>query len=302
MVTYNHEKYISKAIENVLNQKTNFDFELIIGEDCSTDNTRNIIEEFCKKKPNKIRLFSNDKNLGVIQNEINIIKASQGKYLALCEGDDYWTDPLKLQKQVDFLEANQDYGLVHSDVNHLNQKTGELTTAYNKTTNINIPSGNIFEFLMKPSHSIKTMTVCFRSDLFTKYYMGNETIMSSNWKMIDISIWLMFAYHSKINYMDEVMATYRLLPESMSRTNNIVNLHKLHTKIYSIYYFFLDNFCNNKDLREAINLDYNLMNFNDAYFLKDKELQKLYYSKLKKCNYKFSIKQYLMILKLNLMN
>ena len=142
MVTYNHDKYISKAIETVLDQKTKFNFELVIGEDCSTDNTRNIIEEYRKKQPNKIRLFSGDKNVGSTQNEITIVKASKGKYLAFCEGDDYWTDPFKLQKQVDFLEANPDYGLVHSDVNHFNQKTGELTIAYNKRSDIVISKRN----------------------------------------------------------------------------------------------------------------------------------------------------------------
>jgi len=300
MVTYNHDKYISKAIESVLDQETKFNFELVIGEDSSTDNTRNIIEEYRKKQPNKIRLFSGDKNVGSTQNEITIIKASKGKYLAFCEGDDYWTDSFKLQKQVDFLEANPDYGLVHSDVNHFNQKTGELTIAYNKRNDIVIPSGNIFQFLMDPSHSIKTMTVCLRRDLLSKYYLGNETIMTSNWKMIDISIWLMLSYYSKIKYMDVVTATYRLLPESMSRTQNAVKLNDFHNKIYSIYYYFLNNFCDSEDIRKRINMKYNLMNFNDAYILGDRGLQKLYYTKLKKCNYKFSIKQYIMLLKLYL--
>lgn len=109
MITYNHEKYISQAIEGVLIQQTNFAFELIIGEDCSTDNTRKICLEYKEKYPNIIRLLLPDVNLGMSKNFIETIQAATGKYIAFCEGDDYWTDSEKLQKQVSFLDANQKY-------------------------------------------------------------------------------------------------------------------------------------------------------------------------------------------------
>ena len=111
MLAYNHEKYIIQAIEGVLMQQTTFPFELIIGEDCSTDNTRQICIEYREKYPDIIRLLLPENNLGVVQNSNNTIAATRGKYMAFCEGDDYWTDPLKLQKQVDFLESNPDYSI-----------------------------------------------------------------------------------------------------------------------------------------------------------------------------------------------
>lgn len=106
MITYNHEKYIKDAIEGILMQKTSFPIELIIGEDCSTENTRKIVEDYAEKYPNLIFAQYSEKNLDMMNNFFNVLQAVRSKYIALCEGDDYWTDPLKLQKQVDFLANN----------------------------------------------------------------------------------------------------------------------------------------------------------------------------------------------------
>ena len=109
MITYNHENYIAQAIEGVIMQRTTFPIELIIGEDCSSDNTRKIVVEYAEKYPEIIKPLLPEQNLGMMKNFIQTMQAATGKYIALCEGDDYWTDPYKLQKQVDFLEANSDY-------------------------------------------------------------------------------------------------------------------------------------------------------------------------------------------------
>ena len=119
VVTYNHKHFIEQCIDGILNQKTNFPFELIIGEDDSKDGTRELCINYAEKYPDKIRLFlRNEKDKIWISgsktgrfNFIENLKAAKGKYIALCEGDDYWTDPLKLQRQVDFLETNNDYKL-----------------------------------------------------------------------------------------------------------------------------------------------------------------------------------------------
>lgn len=108
-ITYNHEKFISKAVESFLMQRSDFRYEILIGEDCSTDGTRAILEGYALKYPNKIKLVTSENNVGANNNAIRTIKAAKGKYLAFCDGDDYWIDPDKLQKQVDFLENNPDY-------------------------------------------------------------------------------------------------------------------------------------------------------------------------------------------------
>ncbi len=112
MVTYNHEKYIGQAIESVLMQKTNFSYKLFIGEDLSTDITREIVRKYELENPESIKVYYNDQNLGGMNNARQIYQAcfaSGAEYIAMLEGDDYWTDPLKLQKQVNFLEKNNEF-------------------------------------------------------------------------------------------------------------------------------------------------------------------------------------------------
>jgi glycosyltransferase involved in cell wall biosynthesis len=114
IITYNHERYIREALDSALAQQTDFPFEICLGEDQSKDDTRQICLEYAEKYPTKIRLFLRDEEDKIFingiksgrYNSIETRKAARGKYIALCEGDDYWTDPLKLQKQVDLLDAD----------------------------------------------------------------------------------------------------------------------------------------------------------------------------------------------------
>ncbi len=111
MVTYNQEEFISEAIHGVSIQNTDFEYGLIIGDDCSTDTTRDVISEFQARVPGLIKLRVSDRNIGVISNYAETLANCVGEYIALCDGDDYWTDPFKLKKQVEFLEKNKEYTL-----------------------------------------------------------------------------------------------------------------------------------------------------------------------------------------------
>jgi glycosyltransferase involved in cell wall biosynthesis len=113
MITYKHEQYIAQAIEGVLMQQTNFNYELVIANDCSPDNTDAIVKHYINHHPkgHLIKYFRHEMNLGMQKNGLFAVQQCYGKYIALCEGDDYWTDPLKLQKQVDFMEANPEVSL-----------------------------------------------------------------------------------------------------------------------------------------------------------------------------------------------
>jgi len=107
LITYNHKKYIEQAIESVLMQKTSFNWEFIIADDFSTDGTRDILLEYQQKYPELITLILQDHNVGPAKNWLSLLRKPKGKYVAYFEGDDYWTDPLKLQKQVDVLEKDE---------------------------------------------------------------------------------------------------------------------------------------------------------------------------------------------------
>lgn len=124
-VTYNHEKYIREALDSILKQETNFAFEVLIGEDCSTDGTRDILKEYEKKYPERFRMYYRKQNLGATKNEYELFMDAKGKYIAALELDDIWTDSLKLQKQYDFLESHEEYIGVAHDFNIID-KTGQV--------------------------------------------------------------------------------------------------------------------------------------------------------------------------------
>lgn len=136
-ISYNHEKYIAKAIESILAQQTNFDFEVIVGDDCSTDKTSEILLRYQQLHPHKLKVIVNDRNLGVQRNFENVYNSAVGEYIALLETDDYWCDPLKLQQQVDILDADRSLSMCFSngviiDDNNMIMKEDRVAPEYRR--------------------------------------------------------------------------------------------------------------------------------------------------------------------------
>lgn len=201
MVTYNHEAYIEQAIESVMMQTTNFDFHLYIGEDCSTDNTGEICERLKTKYPKQITLVRNKKNLGANNNALNIYNLcfnSDAKYMAMLEGDDYWTDPLKLQKQVDFLEANLDYNMCFHSVKVFNESKkileGDVITKP-------VPETTTIKELSKGNY-IHTPSVLLRNNFTLPKWFVNVPV--GDWVLYMIAV-----KDKKIKKIEETMAVYR---------------------------------------------------------------------------------------------
>ena len=230
--TYQHVDYIEDCIKGVLVQKTTFPFEFIIGEDGSTDGTRTICEEYARNYPDKIRLFNRDRKLtqlydkkGNFIKRLNghfTIRSSRGKYMAICEGDDYWTDPYKLQKQVDFLEKNQDYGLVFGNF-HCVDSNGTITECsdYFKSmpikTNIN---GYMFPEYFENKFVIHYLTVMLRSS-----YLKNDYYKKNKYGY-DVAHLRYILFHAKIYKFDEVFGCYRNTEKSLTKTNSFSKLVK----------------------------------------------------------------------------
>ncbi len=127
-ITYNHEKYVEKALRSVCEQETDFAYEVVVGEDCSTDSTREILKRVASEYPDKVRLLFRDKNFGrPTLNVYNTTMECRGEYLAYLEGDDYWTDKNKLQKQVDFLEEHPEYIACTHGCVMINENSEEIT-------------------------------------------------------------------------------------------------------------------------------------------------------------------------------
>lgn len=168
-ITYNHENYISQAIEGFLAQKTSFNFEIIIHDDASTDATASIVKKYEQEHPNLIKAIyqtENQYSKGIKPWPNFVFPIARGKYIALCEGDDYWTDPNKLQKQVDFLEANPEYNLTCHRYQTYNETTKTLTEDGNEDCfTAGNEDGLTFDALYIFRRWIsKTLTVVFRND------------------------------------------------------------------------------------------------------------------------------------------
>ncbi len=242
-LAYNHESYIRECLEGIVMQKTNFAYELLIHDDASTDNTANIIREYEGKYPEIIKPVYQTENqyskkTGIIRNIL--LPRIKSKYIAMCEGDDYWTDPYKLQKQVDFLEANPDYGVVYANVDYLFQdKNKRIKTKYKPQ---DCPVGNVFEDILQGKLPIVTQTVCCRAallkDSLQRHHLYSDGTMIPS---IDLTLWLGMSLITKFHYMDEVMATYRLLQESSSRSKNYNKRYLFHQKIVKIRFYYMRN-------------------------------------------------------------
>jgi len=292
MITYNHEQYIREAIEGVLMQKTNFPVELIIGEDCSTDNTRVICLKYYQRYPEIIRLQLPDKNKGSMKNFIENMQAANGKYIALCEGDDYWTDPYKLQKQVDFLEVNEDYGMCCSNyyvlknnicTDYFNFYGEDFFKQYGLYRNTKIQDISL-ELLLKHNF-IGTLTVMFRKKLIEVKYLSIEM----QYKMGDYPLWLEFARKMKIAKLPDYTAVYRFLEESASHTNDEFKSYVFSISVIDLRYDFakknnLLNFINTEDYikQKKHQLGY-------AFQIGNKKLFLSAYNRLKECDPEYII-------------
>lgn len=296
LLTYNHKEFIGQAIDSVLEQKVNFDYEILIGDDCSTDGTCEIVDIYVKNYPNLIKTIRSKQNVGALRNEKRLMEDSIGKYIAFLEGDDFWVDPLKLQKQVNFLETNPDYGLVHADVDHYYENTGKTEKQVNKVNKIKIPQGNVFSDLLKPDPLfIKTATVCFRKELALKHF-NYELAIKENWPLTDLPLWMDITYHSKTHYFDEVFATYRLLNESASRTQSPEKQTNYIKKLYALKLHYLKKYNCNDIMRSKLETDHFRNLIKMAFNLNDNTLAKESINALKEKGKQISMKEQIMFI------
>lgn len=220
MITYNHNPYIIKAIEGVISQKTEFPIELIIGEDCSTDGTHEIVLEYEQRHPDIIRVMTSDANVGAKRNFKRCLDAARGKYLAHCEGDDYWHEPGKLQMQVDYLESHPECVMVHSDCDYVQMPGGERREnlmALQKT----FPDEEMALRLLAYDYIVRTPTVCTRAEYVRKVREENPYEFSDVFLMGDIQTWIELSRLGTFHFIRRSLATMHRLPESATESKDI---------------------------------------------------------------------------------
>lgn len=229
--TYNHGKFIAQTIEGCLMQQTNFEFELLIGDDASTDNNALIISEYQAKFPNKIKAFLHKENLGPAHprelggknNVAFLFKQAKSPYIALCEGDDYWTDPLKLQKQVDFLDANPDFALVHHQLEVIYEDNSPSHFFNDEDQQ---ETSNLTDLLKDEKWILGTASTVFRNTIqgnFPDWWMKSASG--------DLGIFFLATAHGKIKYMNECMGAYRKHRGGMTNIHTPQNLIFLRNRM-----------------------------------------------------------------------
>lgn len=204
-LTYNHEQYIAQAIEGFLMQKTKFKFEVLVGEDCSTDGTRKIVEFYQKNYPEIIKIVTSEKNVGLKDNFNRIVKQAKGKYMAMCEGDDFWTDPYKLQKQIDFLENNPDY-IICCHYSKIIDQHGE--TLYVHPSPVSLEFG-YEDILQGNKEETFTATLIYRTSLDVTHMGNQDWYLKCHAPDKFLKLYATAVTGKKIYVMPEVMSCYR---------------------------------------------------------------------------------------------
>jgi glycosyltransferase involved in cell wall biosynthesis len=248
-VTYNHGAFIAQAIEGFLMQRTTFKYEILIGEDCSTDGTAEIVRDYALRYPEKIILVTSASNVGANQNVARVIERVRGMYIALCDGDDYWTDPNKLQKQVDFLEKNPEYAICchyAKEIDHL----GNTRYISSEPKALKYTYQNI---MVSKQVETSTASMVIRNSKEIREFVNKEWYPTCH--AVDKFFKLTATFTGKMIYvMPEVMSCYRRHPggiwststrsvlknRTLSDFNLIINHfeHNLFQKFQLLIFYF----------------------------------------------------------------
>lgn len=209
MLAYNHGSYLAEAIEGVIAQKTDFPIELIIGEDCSTDNTRDIALDYQRRYPQLIRVIYSERNVGMLSNYRRVLTACRGEFIGFCEGDDYWHHPNKLQMQVAYLREHPECVVVHSDYDY--RVGSRIRRLIMKAEQRHIPVGQAYD-LLQHGYSVGTATLLYQAAILKSFEQTPFAVQA--YRFGDYSRLLHASRCGEIGYLDESLATYRYMPGS----------------------------------------------------------------------------------------
>ncbi|WP_302321339.1 glycosyltransferase [uncultured Muribaculum sp.] len=264
-------------------QKTNFNFEVLIHDDHSTDGTEEIIKEYAKQYPDIIKpLFEkeNQYSLGKpIGSAVWNLPRARGEYIAICEGDDYWTDPYKLQKQVDFLESHPDYGMCYTKVKRFVPKNNKFIDEWGG------PNETMDKLLIE--NTIPTLTAVFHKAIYYNYLTEIHP-SKRGWLMGDYPIWLYFAQNSKIKFINETTGVYRICTESASHSNDLEKIIRFNNSYHDIRTWY--NSRQNTVPQKKLDQNQAVLLFNSSVFRSSKEYAKLYYKRIENKTLKIRIK------------
>lgn len=244
VLTFNQEKTIAQTLDSILMQEHSYDYEILVGDDASKDNTPKIIEEYANKFPHIIKPILRKQNLGVVKNYFDLVEASEGEYIMGCAGDDYWL-PGKIDVQIKFMENHSDFGLCYSDALIYNPQSLTFTGILKGDTD------NTPESLLYCNH-IPAVTICYRRKLITEYIQKINPVQK-DWLMEDYPIIIWMSINSRIGYIPLSLSVYQLSPNSISHSENYTSRLLFERSVLSIRKFFVRKLYSKSPLNYKIN-------------------------------------------------
>ena len=214
VTTYNHEPYLADALDAILAQRCDFGVEIILGEDCSSDGTLAVCREYAEKYPENIILIASTENVGWRENYRRCVEAARGKYIAFCDGDDYWCDATRLAEQVAFMERSPKVGLCYTLAERRDDR-GELVGRFP------IGEGHTSLDAMLHDWCVENCTTLARRDLVLDYYTTEKPENRPEWRTEDLPMWLFVAARSEVAYIDRVTAVHRVFSDSVSHSTSL---------------------------------------------------------------------------------
>ena len=214
VTTYNHEPYLATALNAILAQRCDFGVEIILGEDCSSDGTLAVCRTYAEKYPEKITLIASTENVGWRANYRRCVEAAKGKYIAFCDGDDYWCDESRLAEQVALMEQHPNVGLCYT----LAERRDSEDTLVGR-----FPNGEGHTSLDALLHDwcVENCTTLARRELILEYYATEKPENRPEWLTEDLPMWLFVAAHSEVAYIDRITAVHRVFPDSVSHSTSL---------------------------------------------------------------------------------
>lgn len=228
VATYNQENTIARTLDSILAQEGDFDYEIIIGEDCSTDNTARICKEYAAKYPQKIKLMLNNPNKGLLDNYFDCILAATGDYIADCAGDDYWIDSRKLDKQRRILDSDSSIVLVHTGWNYNDETSHLITPARQNNSHYHkpvMPESSLLLPVMRRDDApiVHLCTALYRRDTFLKIYNDDPYMFRcKDFTCEDLQLTAAFSNAGKIAYIPDITMNYSTGINSISSEKDAI--------------------------------------------------------------------------------
>ena len=231
VLVYNQEKTIAKTLDSILSQAHEYPYEIVVGDDVSTDGSRDVLQRYKDSYPDIIQLIYNDKNLGVVGNWVNALRHCHGEYIMECAPDDWWL-PGKIERQIAFMDVHPEYGMCYGKVKRFSEKRGEfLSTLWGARC-------ESFDDIIKNIAKVPPMSMCFRRELGLKY-VDEIHPERTNWIMEDYPFYIWLIIYSRIFFDETILGVYRVVENSISHSKELKKKEKFYGSVIDVKRFWL---------------------------------------------------------------